>query len=442
MKHICFLLLFLLSFFSFPIINLRRKFSGKIIGKPIFIYALFAILLLVTNSCDEKKSETRAKFSFDEDGMLTIKGERKFIIGSYHLPKTTTPFKTLASNGYNYVKVNDIDEMNAALGNNLYTWVYTNSIMKGKKEEDVKRISSLVNEFKDHPALLFWEIEDEPAFTWNSAEPRVLPEQMQETYDFIKQRDPERLIITNHGPVNLISTLQKYNSSTDLVACDVYPVVPHGIVPSYALYPDGLQGDLLNPYISQVGEYVDKMKKVVNGSKPVFMVLQGFSWEMLKNESEQNTSMILYPTYKESRFMAYNAIVHGANGILYWGTNYTPQPSPFIDDLNKVTKELAELQNVLSAQTIELNIKKEYYELMYSIDTGVEIMVKKVGEITYLLTVNSDKNPVKVSMVGLGDFKLASVLKENRNLKIKDGKLTDSFNPFDVHIYKLVNYEK
>ena len=56
----------------------------------------------------------------------------------------------------------------------------------------------------------------------------------------------------------------EHNPSTDIGAVDVYPVIPHGIKPSYALFPDGMQCDLLNPYISQVGEYVDKMKKGVN----------------------------------------------------------------------------------------------------------------------------------------------------------------------------------
>ncbi len=411
------------------------KTSQIILG--FFIYALLAIMVLATNSCIENKNERRIKFDFDKDGMLAIKGKRKFIIGSYHHPKAENPFKSLASNGYNYVRVGNAEEMDAAIENNLLTWIYTNSLTKEKREEDVKRITDLVNDFKGHPGLLFWEMEDEPAFTWNSAETRIMPEQMQETYNFIKELDPEHLIITNHGPVNLISTLQKYNSSTDLVAVDVYPVIPHGIVPSYALYPDGVQGDLLNPYISQVGEYVDKMKKVVHDSKPIFMVLQGFSWEMLKPEDERDTSMILYPTYEASRFMAYNAIVHGANGIIYWGTNYTPQPSKFMNDLNEVTKELSEMQDILAAPSINLNIKKEYHELMYSVDTGVEFIAKNVNGKTYLISVNSDKNPVKVTFSGLINFKSARVLKENRNFEVNQGQFTESYKPFDVHIYKL-----
>jgi hypothetical protein len=230
--------------------------------------------------------------------------------------------------------------------------------------------------------------------------------------------------------------MQKYNPSQDVVAVDVYPVIPHGIKPTYALWPDGLQGDLLNPYISQVGEYVDKMKKVVNDRKPVFAVLQGFSWEMLKPEAERDTAMILYPTYEQSRFMAYDAIVHGANGILIWGTNYTPQPSKFIDDLNRVTRELAEMQDVLSVRTSKNNIRTEYHETGHSVDAGVEFITKKINGKTYLLTVNSDKNPVKVTFSGLGSFRSAKVLKEGRIVKVENGKFTEKYDPFDVHVYE------
>ena len=63
----------------------------------------------------------------------------------------------------------------------------------------------------------------------------------------------------------------------------LFPMVSH---PTFALFDDGLQGDLLNPYISQVGNYVDKMLEVSEGKKPLFMVLQGFSWEMLKERKK------------------------------------------------------------------------------------------------------------------------------------------------------------
>jgi len=415
----------------------NNQFCLEMMNKIRLLIILF-LSLYSTNICFGEKISATDKISCDQDGMLVINGKRTFIIGSYYLPKTTAPFKELSVNGYNYIHVNaDQQQLDSAQNNGLKTWLSTGSI-KNNDPKDIARITDLVTKFRNHPSLLFWEMEDEPAFTWNSAEPRIKPEPLIETYRLIKQNDPEHLIITNQGPVNLISTLQKYNSSTDVLACDIYPVIPAGIKPDYALHPDGLQGDLLNTSISQVGEYADKMKKVSNDTKPVFMVLQGFSWEMLKPEAQRDKLMIKYPTYEESRFMAFDAIVHGATGIIYWGTDFTPQPSSFISDLNRVTKELAGLQEVISAKTEKLTLETEYHELGYSVDAGVEIIAKRVHGKLFMITVNSDKNPVKITFSNLKNHKSVRVISENRIIDLTNGKLTDNYKPFEVHIYELM----
>jgi len=373
--------------------------------------------------------------------MLVLDGKRTFIIGAYHLPTVNNPFRQLAEAGYNYVRVDASQQaLDIAFQNQLMTWIVTDCITEEQKTQDSKRITELVRKFKSHPALLCWEIADEPAFTWNSSELRISPDLVVETYRIIKKEDSEHFVYTNHGPVNLVSTLQRYNSATDIIACDVYPVIPHGIKPIYGLFPDGLQGDLLNPYISQVGQYADKMRRVVNNSKPVFMVLQGFAWEMLNNESERNPAMIRYPTYEQLRFMAFDAIVHGAVGINYWGMSYTPQLSPFMNDLDKVTRELASMQDILAACKINLNINMEYHDLGHSVDIGIELLAKYANDKTYLIAVNSDKNPVKIRLSGLDDFSNATVSGENRTVAIQNGQFMDTYKPFDVHIYELYTY--
>lgn len=397
--------------------------------------AIWLVIYLI--GCSQPEPKASKKLGIADDGMLVIDGKRTFIIGTYHLPKAEEPYKNLAENGYNYLRVNAAKEaLDSAHNNGLRTWITTGHLNENDLEKNKNRITELVRTFKSHPALLCWEMVDEPAFTWNSTDLRVKPEPLIQTYQLIKHEDPDHFIYTNHGPVNLISTLKKYNPSTDIVAVDVYPVIPHGIRVTYALYPDGLQGDLLNPYISQVGEYTDKMKAVVENSKPVFLVQQGFSWEMLRKEGDRDPNMIRFPSYEESRFMAYNAIIHGATGIVYWGTHYTPQPSQFWSDLCRVTRELGDLQDMLAAPSISMDLEIEYHELRYSVDTGVEIMVKNVKEKTYLLTANADKNPVKITLYGLEKFNAAKVLYEDRTVKLEDGKLTDLYKPFDVHVYE------
>ena len=195
---------------------------------------------------------------------------------------------------------------------------------------------------------------------------------------------------------------------------------------------------MLNPYISQVGEYVEKMKKVTQGKKPIIMVLQGFSWEMLKRSGSRDLSMVKYPTYSETRFMAYNAIIHGAKGIIYWGTNYTPKSSEFINHLNLVTKELSKHESIFILENKSKNIGVEYHELGFSVDSGIEWILKEFKNKLYFITCNADKTPAKVTFSGFSNYKIANVLEEGRNQQIVDGSFTEFYNEFDVHIYELM----
>jgi hypothetical protein len=398
---------------------------------------VLAIACTALFSC-KQAGEPEKRITSDTDGMLIIDGKRTFIIGSYYKYPGDKAFEEMAGDGYNYLRVGkDRAELNKAWAQGLYSWISIGSLDPDNREESSTRLSATVNEFKDHSGLLCWETQDEPAFTWNSGELRVPPEPLIATYELIKQEDPDHMVYMNHGPVNLVSTLQLYNPANDIVACDVYPVIPDGIRVSYALYPDGRQGDLLNTYISQVGEYTDKMKEVGGVSRPLFMVLQGFSWEMLRREDDRDPAMVLYPSHPESRFMAYNAIIHGANGIVYWGTYFTPPEAPFWDDLKSTTRELGEMQEVLSAPSLDQEIGIKYHELGYSVDAGVEILVKAFQGDVYLITANADRYPAKASLDGLNDFKQARVLTEDREIDILDGEITDRYEAFEVHIYHL-----
>ena len=155
-----------------------------------FVIILASILLVFSLLGCSKKSQIDSLF--DDDGMIKIEGTRTFIIGSYHHPKTQNSFQELSSNGYNYVRVNPNKAiLDSALKFNLRTWISTGSIKEKDKSYSTK-IIEIVNIYKDHPSILSWEIEDEPAWTWNSSEPRITPEKMFEAYALIKSRDRNR----------------------------------------------------------------------------------------------------------------------------------------------------------------------------------------------------------------------------------------------------------
>ena len=407
--------------------------------KQFTIILVIVIELMLIHSCTniEKNTEKSSSY-YDNDGTLLVNNKREFIIGTYHLPKSETPFKDAAEFGYNYVCVKPkIDQLDKAAKYGLHTWINIGSVSEKSSSEEILAFEKKINDFKNHPALLNWELEDEPAYTWNKAIPRISSEQLIYSYNKLRKLDKKHAVYLNHAPVNLYTTLQKYNESANILATDVYPIIPRGITPSYAILPNGRHCDRNNSYLSQVGEYIDRLHRV-DKNKTRFIILQGFAWELLKKEDERNPEMIFFPSLYEMRFMAFNSIVHGANGVLIWGTGYTPAKSPYLDDLKSVIKELNNYQPILSSKTIKKEYKIEYHELGFSLDKGIEWIVKKYDGIDYLFCVNSDHHIHKISISGLQqNLQKIEVLKENRKVEVKNGKFTDFFEPFAVHIYKI-----
>jgi hypothetical protein len=236
--------------------------------------------------------------ALDADGMLRIDGTRTFLLGLYQLPQRKDGWEAAAAAGFHVVNVKpERSVLDEARDHRMHGWVRAGS--------DEQKIRSLVGALKDHPALLYWETEDEPSFVWNKPMAmRVPPEAIRNAYTLIKKLDPGRPVYLNHSPTNLVSTLRRYNPGGDLIATDIYPVMPaQGMRPQYALWPDGQQGDLLDTSVSQVGRYAAKMREVAGRSRGLFMVLQGFAWEMLREARDRDPKLILYPTREQTRFM-------------------------------------------------------------------------------------------------------------------------------------------
>lgn len=380
--------------------------------------------------------------AFDDDGMVTVNGERTFILGLYAHSKHTETLDyqaimlECAEAGFNLAHVrgrNADAPATAAAANGLMTW---SNVGAPRSDEELPAFRRAVQRVATLPALAFVESVDEPAWTLRKVEQRVPPEAVIRGYTIIKDLISNRLVYTNHAPTNLVSTLQEYNPGTDIVAVDVYPVVPPGLVIPGLVFEDGLQGDLNNPYLSQVGEYVRKMRRVAGPGRPVFSVQQGFAWETLRTHSVRDETRIQYPTRDECRFMAYQAIIEGATGILYWGLHEMPKPSLHWDAVKSVVRELANLENVLSTRTVGLAPEILYHEVGHSVDDGLSVLFKDVDGARYALICNADRYPCRATLSGFGEWGRVTVLYESRDLELEQGTLTDDWTGFGVHVYR------
>ena len=375
---------------------------------------------------------------FDDDGAIIVNGKRTIIIGSYYDPKSAEPYKEMAEAGFNLVNTGAYKAaLDGAHAAGLMAWVPVGTLDLAKVDESRAALEAAVAAVKDHPAVAILETTDEPAWSWMKADARVPAQALVDAYPVIKGIDPNHLLYTNHAPTNLVKTMQAYNGGTDIVACDIYPVNPGGLKHQYALFEDGHQGDLNNEHISQVGEYVEKMRRVAGPNRPVFMVLQGFAWEMLLPEHERREEKILYPSFAQQRFMAFQSVIKGANGIIYWGTDFTPQPSQAWTDLKRAVREVADLAGPLSQRNSALRVNVDYEEIGQSVDDGVQWMVKEYDGKLFLFTCNADKTECRATLSGFSGWTKANVIGENRTIELKDGGFSDYWKRFDVHVYEL-----
>jgi len=377
----------------------------------------------------------------EKGGHLLLNGKRFFPLGLYSEPKGPDPYVRMAQAGFNLVRANfDLKELDAAARAGIYCWIPLGDAMdlSADRQQREARIREVVTGAKDHPALLMYESTDEPAWTWKEpAKPRLLAENLALGYRLVKELDPDHPVTLNHAPQNTIATLRKYNVACDAVSVDIYPIIPPDILHIYGLTADRRHGDLRNQTPSCVGEYVDKMRQVAGPDRPVWMVLQGFAWADLDPETKIRSSVV-YPSYEKTRYMAWQSVIHGCNGIIYWGTHTLEQPGDCWNGITRTVRELADLRDVLVADEAPVGVEKEYDELGYSIDAGVESSTRDAGGFRYLLTANSSIDPAGVTFSGLrgvSDGEM-EVLGEGRTVTVKKGAFHDTYAGLAVHLYR------
>lgn len=249
--------------------------------------------------------------------------------------------------------------------------------------------------------------------------------------EHLRQVDPKHPIWLNHAPRNSLPALQRFNRMGDAAGCDIYPAPPGTVGHS----------DLVNQTLSSVGEYTDRMRAGAPG-KSVWMVLQGFGWrdinERVRNHPAPNHGR--RPNWHETQFMAYNALTHGANAILYWGTAYVEKDGSLWADLMHVARRIAALEPAIVGQHAQREPVAVADESFGSIDPddGPRLMLRKTGDDWVLIAVNERNQPVAFSMKDLPEElegKTLFRLYSNTSFTVADGGFRDGLGGHGVEVY-------
>ncbi len=356
-----------------------------------------------------------------KDGIALIDGTPFFPLGLYHFENNDHEFALLNQAGFNLLgchldpeKAQDLLDRLQRFGLKAFGHSSIvvappadNAAVREKWQTLVRDTLAVVGR---HPAFVAWYSRDEPAWGGQPLE------RLKEAYDAITQADPDHLIWVLHAPRNTIETLQTYNQAGDVTGADIYPV-PEG----------GGHSELENKTITSAGEYTDRM---VATGRPVWMVPQGFAWAHLGDKPNP-----ISPTYVQSRFMAYQMIIHGARGLVWWGTRYGRKDPQLWADLQKLAGELAELSAALVGED---GPRRTHVGLGELSPQPVEYLVKRAGGEVYLLAANASPEPATLHWnareAGVQAAAL-HVLFENRTVPLTDGQLDDDFTPYAVHVY-------
>src|SRR6266498_6105231 len=277
--------------------------------------------------------------AIDATGSLVIDGQTVFPIGLSEAPPqggTTRDgrdaWAEVASAGANFVRtglrewnLQQIDNqiaaerarMDAAAAHGLYCWPRLGNAgnlpppaADGQPSVNEQLLVKIVNGLKTHAALGAYKGVDEPA--WGGIPAAGLARARTR----LRAIDPDHPIVITQAPLGTVASLVPYRPAFDITGADIYPVA----------YPPGQHSDLPNKDISVVGDVTKKMVEAAGG-KPIWMTLQ-IAWSGISPNQQSPALVPRFPTLQEERFMAYQAIVDGARGLVFFGGQLTQVMRP------------------------------------------------------------------------------------------------------------------
>lgn len=400
----------------------------------------FACALLASAAC-----AGGVKIGIEKDLTLTLNGERFFPLGvapgpphDLKTPDGGNGWKELVDGGINYFRAGasggpwnaeveakfakEVAAAEAVGGIGAWAFLRELSDLTEDHHEREAYLRRIITQYKDRPGVYFWKNVDEPAWGNHAVEPMI------KGYKVIKEIDPDRPVVGIQAPRNTIEELKRYNPTCDVSGADIYPIS----------VPMGKHSHLPNKQMSVVGDYAKRMAEVVDGKKPIFMVLQ-VTWSGVLPE-RGNT--LVRPTFDQARYMMYQAIICGAKGIHWFGfplalsekdapygwnwTYWFDVLKPLLSEVKKGT----ELNGVITAPKNDLRLKVSGADDM-------EYLARKVGSRFYVLAAKREGPEAAVKLSGLGLTGTADVMFENRTVPVTDGVIQDTFKPNAVHIYRI-----
>lgn len=355
------------------------------------------------------------RVSFLADGTAIVDGQPFFPFGVYESispakPECIARLRKIADAGFNCVMNYAINQgatlaqikayLDEAHRHGLRVIYSIKDLYPGSQYElkevagwkgEVEITTHLVQALRSHPALLAWYVNDELSLAWHPM--------LKDQYQRIRSLDPDH---PEWIALYQVNELDAYTDTTDVMGVDPYPI------------PDQA--------ISRVAEWTDK---AVATGMPVWVIPQIFDWSQYRKDMKPAP-----PTYEEMRNMMWQALVHGANGLVcysFFDIERGQQP----DERLAVVKHVA----------AEINRYAPWFRacgrarLVRLGDVSAGIW--KRGNIALLALVNLTRHPASASLQLPGPYHRVTALDGSAAPTINGKTLAVDLAPIQVQIYEL-----
>ena len=419
------------------------------------VWAAAAFITLLSLATAQPRT-TAAKVTIDPDLVLAIDGRKIFPIG-FTLPPApdakapngrpaleefrdagaifirTGPMRDVADEWSEawIAREKEYHAAAARAGMLCLPWLKELSVVDAGDTAKEQKLRTILRMFRDSPGLGVWKGEDEPQWGEMNSTGKKSPPPLITAYRIMREEDPNHPVWIVQAPRGTVAQLKEYNATHDIAGVDIYPIG----------YPPG--GHVLaneNKAISMVGDYTRKMVQVVEGKKPVWLTLQ-IAWSGVLKPGKT----LRFPTFPEERFMAYQAIINGARGLIFFGgsleASLSDADKPYGWNwtfwrrvLRPIIEEVGD-HGPLAAALVAPDAK---LPIAVRGGSGIEWCARQVGDELFLLA--CCREPQKTALIeftGLPVDGEADVLFESpRKVTARNGAFKDWFAPYEVHVYR------
>ena len=261
--------------------------------------------------------------------------------------------------------------------------------------------------------------------------PCIPPQKIVNSYRLMRDMDPSRPVLLNlgqgvandewigRGNGSSLKDYETYVQGGDIVSFDVYPIA-------------GLNKPNAEDFLWYVPKGLDRLSGWMNG--------KGRRWNCIECTRIDGNRKA---TPEQVRSEVWMSIVHGTSGLIYFVHQFKPtfDEHALLDDpamlemVTKLNSQIRSLAGILNSPSITKGFEVKSADMKCPVDFAA----KRQGKQIYLFTIGMRNRSTKATIRFEPNLKAKSVtvLDESRTLPIHNGTISDSFQPYQPHIYRI-----